>query len=76
MEWQDLPELRHDKVKLKANLEVFYNGWHQPIELPNYVSQQELLKVCVQGANKYDKETRLAISSIAKASNPTNSNQT
>ena len=54
MEWQDLPELRHDNVKLKANLEVFYKGWHQPIELPNYVSQQELLKVCVQEANKYD----------------------
>ena len=45
MEWQDLPELRHDNVKLKANLEVFYPSWANPIELPNYVSQEELQTV-------------------------------
>lgn len=45
MSWQKLPEIQHDEVKLKANLEVFYPSWANPIELPNYASQSELQHV-------------------------------
>ena len=46
MQWQELPEIQHPTVKLGAALDVFYNGWHQPITLPNNADQETILKVC------------------------------
>ena len=46
MQWQELPEIQHPTVKLGAALDVFYNGWHQPITLPNGADQETILKVC------------------------------
>jgi len=48
MQWQELPELIHDKVKLGAALDLFYPDWGNPITLPNGASPEEILKVCKQ----------------------------
>lgn len=58
MEWQELPELQHPKVKLGAELDVFYNGWHQPITLSNYISKEEILRIAQEGAAKYNKKNK------------------
>ena len=57
MQWQELPEIQHDQVKLGAALDLFYNGWHQPITLPNNASIMEILKLAKEGAAEYDKVT-------------------
>ena len=52
MAWQDLPELQHDKVKLGANVELHYEGWHQPIKLENSISTREIMATCTKGVDK------------------------
>ena len=46
MQWQDLPELIHPKVKLGGELELFNSGWHKAITLPNEASEQEIIDIC------------------------------
>jgi DNA polymerase-1 len=45
MEWQDLPELQHDTVKLGGNLSIFHPDWSTETKLPNGATQQELLSI-------------------------------
>ena len=42
MEWQELPEIVHDKVKLGAELDLFYPSWANALTLPNRASQEEI----------------------------------
>jgi DNA polymerase-1 len=56
MSWQELPEIMHDVVKIGAELDIFYEGWHQPITLPNGATAEEISKVCAEGMLKYNKE--------------------
>ncbi len=53
MSWQELPEIQHPDVKLGAELDLFYNGWHQPITLPNTDNKEELLNIIKDGVKKY-----------------------
>lgn len=53
MQWQDLPELKHDIVKLGAELDVFYDGWHQPITLSNNSSIKEIESKIEKDVLKY-----------------------
>lgn len=55
MSWQELPEIQHPDVKLGAELDLFYNGWHQPITLPNTDNKEELLDIIKDGVKKYNK---------------------
>ena len=45
MSWNDLPILQQDEIPLGGNLDLFEGGWHQKLELPNKVSQAEILKL-------------------------------
>lgn len=54
MSWQDLPELKHDVVKLSAELDVFYKSWNQPITLANNLTKEEIYQTIQQGMDKYD----------------------
>ena len=45
MEWQDLPEIWHDEVKLGGDLDVFYPHWGHGITLPRTANQVELCNV-------------------------------
>ena len=55
MSWQELPELKHDIVKLGAELDVLYSGWHQPITIDNYASIEEIEATIKKGVLKYSK---------------------
>ena len=55
MAWQELPEIQHNQVKLGAELDLFYKGWHQPITLPNSISQQEIINICKEKIAAYEK---------------------
>ena len=55
MEWQDLTEIQHKDVKLGAELDLFYKGWHQPITLPNSISQQDIINICKEKIAAYEK---------------------
>ena len=56
MSWQELPEIAHEEVKLGAELDIFYKGWHQPITLPNGISQEDIRKLCKEKAKSYDEK--------------------
>ena len=58
MAWQDLPEIQHDKVKLSAELDLFWPTWANPITLPNNADQTTILKLCKEAKEAYNqKET-------------------
>lgn len=54
MQWQELPEIKHDVVKLGAALDLYYKGWHQPVTIPNLASHEEILKICKEERTNYD----------------------
>jgi len=56
MSWQELPEIQHPDVKLSAELDVHYKGWHQPITLPNHATIREILEICKREGQKYDEK--------------------
>lgn len=45
MTWQELPEIKHDKVHLSAELGLFYPTWANEITLPNRVSRKEIKQI-------------------------------
>ena len=45
MQWQELPEIQHPKVKLGAELSVFYPSWANEITLPNGTNQTEIRSI-------------------------------
>ena len=46
MQWQELPEIQHDQVKLGANLGIFWPNWSSECELPNGSSVKEIQQIC------------------------------
>ena len=45
MQWQELPEIKHDKIKLGANLELYKDSWATGIELENNISKESLKEI-------------------------------
>ena len=53
MEWQELPEIQHDEVKLGGQLEVYYPDWAKAHKLPNNATDTEIAAICKKaGENK------------------------
>lgn len=46
MQWQELPELRHDEVKLGAALDIFWPDWSSALTLPNDADKETIRKLC------------------------------
>lgn len=46
MEWQELPEIKHDIVKLGGNVEIYYPTWATKYTLPNNASKATIMKIC------------------------------
>ena len=44
MEWQELPEIMHDEVKLGAELDIHYPNWSHALTLQNRLSCEEIIK--------------------------------
>lgn len=45
VQWQDLPELRHDQVKLGGELSVFYPTWAHELAIPNGADVDQILSL-------------------------------
>lgn len=45
MTWQELPEIKHDKVHLSAELGLFYPDWSNEITLPNKATRKEIKQI-------------------------------
>lgn len=45
MEWDGLPEIQHDQVKLTSEMDL-YPDWSKPVTLPNRATQDEIIKIC------------------------------
>ena len=61
MEWQELPELEHDTVKIGAALDVFYPNWASPCTLTNYADKKEIRATCAAFLEKLaDKQKEAA----------------
>ncbi len=54
MQWQDLPELQHDQVKLGAEVDLHFGSWAKPITIPNKSTQAEIIIAVDKGIKKYD----------------------
>ncbi|MFC0819747.1 hypothetical protein [Moraxella marmotae] len=44
MQWQDLPEIAHDTVKLGAELDIFYPDWSHEITLANGIDTTQIIQ--------------------------------
>ena len=53
MKWNELPEIQHETVKLGAELDIFYSGWHQKVTIPNNATEAEIIAACKSCATKY-----------------------
>jgi DNA polymerase-1 len=47
MQWCELPEIKHDKVKLEAELCLYYPSWATEHKIPNNLSKKELLEFLI-----------------------------
>lgn len=52
MQWQELPELQHDTVKLGAALDIYWPSWANPITLPNDADRPTLIDICNKAKEK------------------------
>ena len=52
MQWQELPEIQHPKVKLGAELSIFYPSWANEITLPNGANQSEIRSIVKKSITK------------------------
>lgn len=42
VQWQELPDIQHDEVKLGGNTSVFFPSWAEELEIPNYIKKEDL----------------------------------
>ena len=56
MQWQELPEIQHDQVKLTAELSLFWPTWADEINLPND-ADQATIRQCVLDQSKPSKKS-------------------
>ena len=45
-EWQELPAIQHDQVKLGGDLSIFYPSWREEYVIPNHASISDIEKAC------------------------------
>lgn len=53
MAWQELPEIKHDDVKLEAELDLFWPSWAKPLTLPNAASRQDILALASKHVSEH-----------------------
>ena len=58
VQWQELPEIQHDTVKLGGELSVFYPSWANEIVIPNGIHDREELKQHLNAAYREYKEEK------------------
>lgn len=53
MQWQELPEIAHDEVKLGAALEIFWPSWQNSVDIPNGAAAEEIKELCAHHEKEY-----------------------
>lgn len=48
MSWQELDKIKHDKVKLSAELGLFYPDWSNEITLPNNINRKQIKEIVLK----------------------------
>lgn len=48
MSWQELDEIKHDKVKLSAELGLFYPDWSNEITLKNNINRKQIKEIVLK----------------------------
>lgn len=56
MQWQELPEIQHDEVKLGAELDIFWPSWAHKLTIPNHTTQDQIWKMCAEHVEKIQKK--------------------
>lgn len=56
MQWQELPEIQHEIVKLGAELDLFWPTWANKITLPNQATKEEIQALCQTAKQAQSKE--------------------
>lgn len=56
MQWQELPEIQHDTVKLGAALDLFWPSWATATTLPNNADRQTILDTCLATRKKLEED--------------------
>lgn len=51
MNWQELPEIKHDKVGLGGELDL-YPTWANPITLPNNINRNKIKEIVKNNLKK------------------------
>src|SRR5690606_32422732 len=52
-QWQEHPDIKHDKVGLGGNLAIYWPNWANEIKIPNNVTEAELLETVEIGQQKW-----------------------
>ena len=52
VQWQELPEIQHDKVKLGGELSVFYPSWADELTIPNGADADQILSLAQEHMQK------------------------
>ena len=60
MEWQDLPEIAHDEVKLGGDLDLFYPHWGHGITLPRDANKLTIYQTATAAMAKYEEKLKEA----------------
>lgn len=45
VQWQELPEIWHDEVKLGGEFGIFYPSWEKEITIPNNATESEIIEI-------------------------------
>lgn len=48
VQWQELPEIQHDEVKLGGELGIFYPSWEKEITIPNGATKEQIFELMDQ----------------------------
>ena len=54
MAWQELPEIRHETIKLSSKLDIFWPSWASALEIPNNASTAEISQLCKEHASNME----------------------
>ncbi len=53
MQWQELPEIQHDQVKLGATMEIYWPAWNNKVTIPNGASKGVIMEICTKARKEY-----------------------
>lgn len=56
VQWQEHPDIAHDKVKLGGELSIFYPDWAHELVVPNDITKKDLINITFKYKNELNKK--------------------